>query len=65
MLSVNYVGGVQHAVRAGVLRSHVDEHFIGAYIEFDDTLICNGRGHSNDAKKSVGKSGKCRSGERG
>ncbi len=26
----------QHAVRAGVLRPHVDEHLVGADVEFDD-----------------------------
>ena len=26
----------QHAVRAGVLRPHVDEHLVGADVELDD-----------------------------
>ena len=29
----------QYAVRAGMLGSHVNQHFIGANIEFDDALI--------------------------
>ena len=29
----------QHAVRAGVLRAHVDEHFVGADVEFNDAWI--------------------------
>ena len=29
----------QHAVRAGVLRPHVDEHFVGADVELDDGLV--------------------------
>ena len=29
----------QHAVRAGMLRAHVDEHLVGANVEFDDPRI--------------------------
>ena len=29
----------QHAVRAGVLRPHVDEHLVGADVEFDDARV--------------------------
>jgi hypothetical protein len=29
----------QHTVRARVLRTHVDEHFVGANVEFDDPRI--------------------------
>ena len=42
----------QHAVRAGVLRPHVDEHLVGADVELDDGLVlfafrrCDG-GHDN------------------
>src|SRR5207237_867846 len=36
----------EHAVRAGVLRTHVDEHFVGADIELDDGwILCCGCGH--------------------
>ena len=33
----------QHAVRAGVLRTHVDEHLVGADVEFDDGLVAGVR----------------------
>ena len=29
----------QHAVRAGMLRAHVDEHLVGADVELDDARI--------------------------
>ena len=35
----------QHAVRAGMLRPHVDEHFVRADVEFDDAGIFNGSAH--------------------
>ena len=31
----------QHAVRAGVLRAHVDEHLVGADVELDDGGVWN------------------------
>ena len=31
----------QHAVRAGMLRPHVDEHLVGADVEFNNTGIFN------------------------
>src|SRR5262249_37726641 len=34
----------EHAVRAGVLRSHVDEHFVGADVKLDDGRVLSG-GH--------------------
>ena len=34
----------QHAVRAGMLRAHVDQHLVGADVEFDDARIVDG-GH--------------------
>ncbi len=35
----------QHAVRAGMLRSHVDQHFVRADVEFDDAGIVQIGGH--------------------
>ena len=32
----------QHAVRAGVLRPHVDEHLVGADVELDDGRVGDG-----------------------
>ena len=29
----------QHAVRAGMLRAHVDQHFVGPHVELDDAGI--------------------------
>ena len=35
----------QHAVRAGMLRAHVDQHLVGADVELDDAGIVELRGH--------------------
>ena len=35
----------QHAVRAGMLRTHVDQHFVGADVEFDDAWVFNLHAH--------------------
>jgi hypothetical protein len=32
----------QHAVRAGMLRAHVDQHLVGADVELDDARIVSG-----------------------
>ena len=37
----------QHAVRAGMLRAHVDQHLVGANVEFDDPRIVEMRGHDD------------------
>ena len=36
----------QHAVRAGMLRPHVDEHLVGADVEFNDAGIFECNAHS-------------------
>ena len=35
----------KHAVRTGMLRPHVDQHFIRADVEFDDLLFFHVRSH--------------------
>ena len=52
-LAVGAQHQAQHAVRAGMLRAHVDEHLVGADVELDDGLVFTDRGFGGGGHELV------------